>query len=213
MKYSLMLLGLMLSLGISLATLHPFCGCPPKPDYYDSNYYLEHYLECDPLYNVTYDPPLEGEYPHISICDETQPRIPRIGGTPPYNVTTRDIEIDGIKGTLMNVSRFSNVDDAILAQKMIDPNFPEEFTIDGSKLQGGPFDIEEIKHGWEKYGSFDGKMMEMYAYCNLSDRGAGEYGQLMLSPDEIVDVVDESGEMTPADMMHAISSIHVAEMR
>lgn len=207
MRHSLLLLGLMISFGYGQTYLQPFCGCPPEPDNYDPNYYLEHYLECDPLYNVTFDPPLEGGHPHIIICDEDQHSPPRIiSSTPPSKVTTRKIMIDGIKGTLVNTSMFSSVDDALLAQKLIDPNFPEEFTIGGSKLQGGPFDIEEIKRGWQKYAIFDGKMKSMYAYYNLSDRGTGEYGQVTLTADEF-------GRFTPDDMMRAINSIHVIEMR
>lgn len=140
MKYVLMLLGLMMSLGVSLATLHPFC-CYPPPD---------NYLDCEPLYDVTYDPPLESESPLIIICHENDhDTLPLIAGTPPYNVTTREIMIDGVKGTIMNVSRFSNVDDAIRAQKELDPTFPWEYTID------------EIKNEWTKFDIFDGKMLDM----------------------------------------------------
>ena len=187
-----MVLVLMMSLGASLAPIQLPFSCSPNSD---SDI-------CKVLYNVTFDPPLESEfgYPMVEIWYESgQKGLPRIGGVPPYNVTTREIMIDGIKGTIMNVSRFSNIDDAFRAQKALDSTFPWEYTID------------QVKSEWTKFGSLDGKMVQMYAYYNLSERGDGEYGCVMLSG-EIVDQPEAGTEkVTLEEMMHAINVIHVTE--
>jgi len=150
---------------------------------------------CEAFYNISYDGDSSTGNPTVKVYDEPHPHmLPLFSGMPPNNVTARDAIIDGLKGTIMNVSRFSSVDDAIHAEKALDPTFPWEFTID------------EIKDEWTKFGSLDGKMIHIYAYYNRSDRGNGASGWVLISGD--------INELTSsADVMHVINTIHVTETK
>lgn len=168
---------------------------------------------CEAYYNVSYDWPInqtiiyEEQLPYIRITDQLRRPYENVN-EPPYNITTINAIIDGIKGTITNVSRFSNVDDAIRAEMILDPAWANNTA-----------DQALTRDYWLEYGSLDGEWLWMEATYDLSERGNGASGIVQIYGNgDGKSVVDPLGrwtqfKMTPSELMHVINTIHVTEMR
>ncbi|MGV8125697.1 MAG: hypothetical protein ACP5PV_00605 [Methanothrix sp.] len=170
---------------------------------------------CEAYYDVSYEWPSNNttvlykeQRPYIRITNQPSRPYDRNDSSPPYKVTTTAAIIDGIKGTITNVSRFSNVDDAIRAEILLDPAWANDTA-----------DQALTRDYWLEYGSLDGEWLWMEATYDLSERGNGASGIVQIYGNgDGKSVVDPLGrwtqfKMTPSELMHVINTIHVTEMR